>query len=180
MIRAAIVLIGAIAALITVASHAKADNNPFSGATSIDMAMTRDVDQPINISKYKAKIRHLARNRNTGFGTTIISSTTNEAAKINIGPETCIASEYGVGDGYHGKRAADGSIFNTYASAPYTVAHRTRRLGSYVTVTNLATGLSIRAKVTDRGPFYHARCVDVGRAGALAIGMSGLAKVTVR
>lgn len=126
-------------ALLCVPFIAYADNNPFSGATSIDVVMTRD--RPA---------------------------------------ETCIASEYGVGDGYHGKRAADGSIFNTHASAPYTVAHRTRRLGSYVTVTNLATGLSIRAKVTDRGPFYHARCVDLGRAGALAIGMRGLAKVTVR
>jgi rare lipoprotein A len=134
MIRA----IAIIAVLLAVPAHAK-DNNPFSGATSISVAMTRD--RPA---------------------------------------ENCTASEYGIGDGYHGKRAADGSIFNTHASAPYTVAHRTRRLGSYVTVTNLATGLSIRAKVTDRGPYYHARCVDLGRAGARAIGMSGLAKVTVR
>lgn len=155
MIRAAIVLIGAIAALITIASHAKADNNPFSGATSIDVVMTQD---------RHTQSQHLTL-----------------ADKVVGRPsETCIASEYGVGDGYHGKRAADGSIFNTYASAPYTVAHRTRLLGSYVTVTNLATGRSIRAKVTDRGPFYHARCVDLGRAGALAIGMSGLAKVRVQ
>jgi rare lipoprotein A len=32
--------------------------------------------------------------------------------------ETCIASQYGVGDGYHGKRAASGAIFNTYAANP--------------------------------------------------------------
>jgi rare lipoprotein A len=29
--------------------------------------------------------------------------------------ETCIASQYGVGDGYHGRRAAGGSICNSYA-----------------------------------------------------------------
>jgi peptidoglycan lytic transglycosylase len=40
--------------------------------------------------------------------------------------ETCIASQYGVGDGYHGKRTASGAIFNTYATSPYTVAHKTR------------------------------------------------------
>lgn len=93
--------------------------------------------------------------------------------------ETCIASQYGIGDGYHGKRAADGSIFNTHASDPYTVAHRTRPFGSFVTVTNLANGRSIRARVTDRGPFIRGRCVDLGRAGANAIGMGGLARVSV-
>jgi rare lipoprotein A len=93
--------------------------------------------------------------------------------------ETCIASQYGVGDGYHGKRAADGSIFNTYASKPYTLAHKTLPFGRFVTVTNLANGLSIRARVTDRGPFVRGRCVDLGRAGAVAIAMDGLAKVIV-
>lgn len=93
--------------------------------------------------------------------------------------ETCTASQYGVGDGYHGRRAADGSRFNTWATSPYTVAHVRRKLGSFVTITNLANGLSIRAKVTDRGPFYHARCVDLGRAGANAIGMGGTARVKV-
>jgi rare lipoprotein A len=94
-------------------------------------------------------------------------------------PETCIASQYGIGDGYNGKRTASGSIFNTYASQPYTVAHRTRRLGSWVTVTNLRNGRSIRAKVTDRGPFVRGRCIDLGRAGANAIGMGGTARVLV-
>lgn len=93
--------------------------------------------------------------------------------------EVCTASQYGLGDGYHGRRAADGSRFNTFATSPYTVAHIRRRLGSFVIVTNLANGRSIRAKVTDRGPFYHGRCVDLGRAGADAIGMGGTARVRV-
>lgn len=93
--------------------------------------------------------------------------------------ETCIASQYGVGDGYHGKRTASGERFNTYATSPYTAAHRTRRLGSFVTVTNLANGRSIKAKVTDRGPFVRGRCVDLGRAGANALGMGGTARVSV-
>lgn len=93
--------------------------------------------------------------------------------------ETCLASQYGVGDGYNGKRTASGAIFNTYANNPYTVAHKTRRFGSFVTVTNLDNGKSIRARVTDRGPFYHARCVDLGRAGANAIGMGGTGRVSV-
>ncbi len=34
--------------------------------------------------------------------------------------ETCTASQYGVGDGYHGKRTASGERFNTHA---LTAAH---------------------------------------------------------
>lgn len=109
--------------------------------------------------------------------------------------ETCEASQYGVGDGYHGKRTASGAIFNTYAkgtpSDPYTVAwppdrvaHRNgwsaRALGSWITITNLANGRSIRAKITDRGPFIRGRCVDLGRSGANAIGMGGTARVSVQ
>lgn len=94
--------------------------------------------------------------------------------------EVCEASQYGVGDGYHGKKTASGQRFNTYANNPYTVAHRTRPFGSWVTVTNLRNGLSIRAVVTDRGPFAKGRCVDLGRAGANAIGMGGTARVEVR
>lgn len=95
--------------------------------------------------------------------------------------ETCIASQYGVGDVYQGKPTASGAIFNTYANSPYTVAmKKPQPLGSFVTVTNLANGRSIRAKVTDRGPFVRGRCVDLGRAGANAIGMGGLARVSVQ
>lgn len=90
--------------------------------------------------------------------------------------ETCIASQYGIGDGYHGKRAADGSIFNTHA---LTAAHKTRKFGSRVTVTNLSNGRSVVVRITDRGPFIKGRCIDLSRAGANAIGMGGLARVSV-
>lgn len=95
--------------------------------------------------------------------------------------ETCTASQYGVKDGYHGGRVACRGLgpFNTYASSPYTVAHKTKACGSWVTITNRGNGRSIRAKVTDRGPYIKGRCVDVGRAGAIALGMGGLAPVSV-
>ncbi|MCW2783322.1 MAG: rare lipoprotein [Marmoricola sp.] len=90
--------------------------------------------------------------------------------------EVCIASQYGVGDGYHGRRTASGEKFNTYA---LTAAHRTRRFGSYVTVTNLANGRSVAVRINDRGPFVRGRCIDLSRAAADAIGMGGLARVRV-
>jgi rare lipoprotein A (peptidoglycan hydrolase) len=91
--------------------------------------------------------------------------------------ETCIASQYGVGDGYHGRRMASGEQFNTYA---LTAAHRTRRFGSHVTVTNKANGRSVRVRITDRGPLIKGRCIDLSRAAANAIGMGGIARVTVQ
>lgn len=94
--------------------------------------------------------------------------------------EICQASQYGVGDGYHGRRTASGARFNTYAADPYTVAHKTRPLGSWVTITNVRNGRTIRAVVNDRGPFVAGRCVDLGRAGAIAIGMGDLATVSVQ
>lgn len=143
MIRNLFAALLSCALLITsIAAGAKEnekDKNPFSGAVSIDVTMTRDPD-----------------------------------------PETCEASQYGVGDGYQGRRTASGTIFNTFATSPYTVAHRTRPFGSFVTITNLKNGKSIRAVVTDRGPHVAGRCVDLGRAGANALRMGGTAQVSVQ
>ncbi|WP_441252668.1 septal ring lytic transglycosylase RlpA family protein [Tardiphaga sp. 71_E8_N1_1] len=90
--------------------------------------------------------------------------------------ETCIASQYGVGDGYHGRRTASGEQINTYA---LTAAHRTGRFGGHVTVTNKANGRSVRVRITDRGPFIKGRCINPSRAAANAIGMGGTARVTL-
>ena len=91
--------------------------------------------------------------------------------------ETCTASHYGIGDSYHGRRTASGERFNTHA---LTAAHRTRRFGSHVTVTNLGNGRSVRVRISDRGPFIKGRCIDLSFAAAKAIGMGGLAKVSVQ
>lgn len=90
--------------------------------------------------------------------------------------ETCIASQYGTGDGYGGKRTASGEIMRPSA---LTAAHRTRRLGSSVTVTNLGNGRTVSVRINDRGPFVKGRCIDLSRAAANAIGMAGLARVSV-
>jgi rare lipoprotein A len=100
--------------------------------------------------------------------------------------EVCTASQYGVGDGYNGRRAASGRIFNTYAGAsgreddPYTIARPSRAdLGRRFRITNLKNGNSIEALSTDLGPFIAGRCVDLGRAGADALGIGGLGFVRV-
>ncbi|HND00082.1 MAG TPA: septal ring lytic transglycosylase RlpA family protein [Myxococcota bacterium] len=95
--------------------------------------------------------------------------------------ERCVASHYGVGDGLHGGRVACRGLgpFNTHATSPYTAAHRTAPCGSWLLVTSLRTGQSIRVLVTDRGPFVRGRCIDLGIAGARALGISGVGRVSV-
>lgn len=91
--------------------------------------------------------------------------------------ETCIASHYGVGDGYGGKRTASGETMNPGAM---TAAHRTLPFGSVVRVTNLANGMSVTVRINDRGPFVAGRCIDLSYGAARAIGMGGSARVTVQ
>lgn len=93
-----------------------------------------------------------------------------------IAAETCIASHYGVGDGYGGKRTASGETMNPNAM---TAAHRTLPFGTRVRVTNHANGRSVTVRISDRGPFVKGRCIDLSYGAARAIGMGGTARVTV-
>jgi rare lipoprotein A len=65
----------------------------------------------------------------------------------------------------------------TYAM---TAAHKTRRFGSHVTVTNLVNGRFTTVRINDRGPFVRGRCIDLSRAAADAIGMGGTARAPVQ
>jgi rare lipoprotein A len=60
-----------------------------------------------------------------------------------------------------------------------TCAHRTRALGSMVTVTH--AGHSIQCRVNDRGPFVRGRIIDVSTSAARALGMigAGILRVSV-
>ena len=62
-----------------------------------------------------------------------------------------MASQYGINDGYHGKRTVSGERFNTHATSPYTVAHKRRSFGTMLTITNRANSRSIRARVSVAG-----------------------------
>jgi len=60
-----------------------------------------------------------------------------------------------------------------------TAAHKTLRCGSRARVTNKANGQSVRVRINDRGPFEEGRVIDLTPAAAKAIGMTGLARVSV-
>lgn len=93
--------------------------------------------------------------------------------------QVCEASHYGHGDGYNGRRTANGETFNTYRH--FTAAMRKPQpFGSWVTVANLGNGKSVRVRINDRGPFVARRCVDLSYVAARAIGMDGTARVSVQ
>ena len=52
-----------------------------------------------------------------------------------------------------------------------SVAHRTYPFGTMLRMTNPVTGVSVVARVNDRGPFVKGRSLDVSRAAAERLGM---------
>jgi rare lipoprotein A len=90
--------------------------------------------------------------------------------------EVGLASWYGAP--FHGRRTANGEVYNMNAM---TAAHKTMPLPSYALVRNRSNGKQIVVRVNDRGPFkYEGRVIDLSRAAARKLGISGLGKVEVR
>jgi rare lipoprotein A len=86
------------------------------------------------------------------------------------------ASFYGMGDGFHGLRAADGSRFDAHG---LTTAHKTLPFGTRLRVTNPANNRSVTVTVTDRGPFIAGRSLDLsyGAFSRIASPGQGVARV---
>ena len=80
------------------------------------------------------------------------------------------------GPGFHGKKTANGERFNTH---DLTAAHKTLPFGTKVRVTNEQTGKSVVVRINDRGPYAHGRVIDLSKAAAEAVGISGVSKVTL-
>lgn len=88
-----------------------------------------------------------------------------------------LASMYGSSrDGYAGGRTASGERVH---SGALTAAHRSLPFGTMVRVTNRRNNRSVVVRINDRGPFVRGRVIDLTPAGAHAIGMSGLAPVSL-
>jgi rare lipoprotein A len=76
------------------------------------------------------------------------------------------------------QRVASGGWFNPNAM---TAAHKTLPFGTLVRVTNLNNGRTVTVRINDRGPFVRGRVIDLSRAAASAVGMTGagLARVSL-
>ena len=61
-----------------------------------------------------------------------------------------------------------------------TAAHRTLPFGTVVAVTNKENGRSALVRINDRGPFVRGRIIDLTPRAAKTLGVSGLAKVSLK
>jgi len=88
--------------------------------------------------------------------------------------EEGIASWYGVP--YHGRRAANGEIYDMYQ---HTAAHRTLPFNTVVRAVSLKNGRKTEVRITDRGPFVEGRIIDLSLAAARDLDMvaDGIARV---
>jgi len=89
--------------------------------------------------------------------------------KVRLGEvERGVASWYG--EPYHGRRAANGEVFDMGA---LTAAHRTMPFGTWLRVDNETNRKSVNVRVIDRGPFVQGRVIDLSRRAAEEISMIG-------
>lgn len=100
--------------------------------------------------------------------------TVGTEVKAASGQQAGVASWYG--PGFHGRKTANGERFDMNA---LTAAHRTLPLGTQVRVTNTHTGQSVVVRINDRGPYVGQRVIDLSKASAQAIGIAGVAKVSI-
>lgn len=87
-----------------------------------------------------------------------------------------VASYYS--DKFNGRRTANGERFDNGAM---TAAHRSLPFGTLIEVTNMRNGKKVVVRVNDRGPYAHARVLDLSRSAARQLGMhnTGVAQVKV-
>jgi rare lipoprotein A len=85
-------------------------------------------------------------------------------------PQSGIASTYSDSKTASGERMKSGEL---------TAAHRSLPFGTKIKVTNHHTGRSVVVRINDRGPFVKGRVIDLSPAAARAIGVNGLAQVSL-
>lgn len=95
--------------------------------------------------------------------------------KRGLSTERGMASWYG--RDFHGRRTANGEIYNMYGNS---AAHKTLPFGTVVSVENLDNGKTLTTRINDRGPFVRGRIIDLSYGAAKEIRMIGPGVARVR
>lgn len=74
------------------------------------------------------------------------------------------------GTPFHGRRTANGEIYNMYAM---TAAHKSLPFGTRLLVVNPTNDRSLVVRINDRGPYIAGRIVDLSYAAAKELDMVG-------
>lgn len=81
----------------------------------------------------------------------------------DLAGRACYYSDY-----FEGRKTASGERFR---HKQLTAAHRTLPMGTWLEVTSVETGKTIRLKVNDRGPYSGGFVLDLTKAAARALGV---------
>ncbi len=108
-----------------------------------------------------------------------VKNTSYKPREVKSYTQVGMASWYGKRDGFHGKKTANGDIYNRHM---LTAAHKTLQLPSIVKVTNLSNKKSVIVLVNDRGPYSKGRIIDISEKAAEMLDMKrqGTAKVKIK
>lgn len=71
------------------------------------------------------------------------------------------------GPGFHGRKTADGSIFN---QNELTAAHKSYSFGTQLKIINPNNNETVTVTINDRGPFVKNRSLDLSRAAMQSLG----------
>jgi len=71
---------------------------------------------------------------------------------------------------FHGKKTANGEIYNMY---DMTAAHKTLPFDTYVRVRNIENNRTAVVRINDRGPFARGRIIDLSYSAAKKLGIVG-------
>lgn len=132
------------------------------------------ITSDVKISNYQ--------NINNIEDTYVQKSENEEQVKIAVVKEPdyfyAVASWYG--PGFHGRKMANGQIFDMYNEN--VIAHKSLPFGTQVEIINPKNDAILYAVVTDRGPYIAGRDFDLSYAGAEKLGVidKGVAKLKVR
>ncbi|HEV7982568.1 MAG TPA: septal ring lytic transglycosylase RlpA family protein [Xanthobacteraceae bacterium] len=117
------------------------------------------------------------QNRRRGVRDRLLASSAPVERKVDQAGESAHSFEgSGLASVYSDHHTASGEEMNPGAM---TAAHRTLPFGTRVTVVNHRNGRSLVVRINDRGPFVHGRVIDLSPAAARALGVDGLAPVSL-
>ncbi len=153
-------------------------DNGWNPANTRIRSITRDDDAPTRRASTQRRAR-VARDADDERPQQRRSRNTRTASLGNdwvgggsAGGSTGMASFY-----WQPQRVASGGWFNPSAM---TAAHKTLPFGTRVRVTHLGNGQSVTVTINDRGPYIAGRIIDLSRAAASAISMTGQGVARVR
>lgn len=90
-----------------------------------------------------------------------------------------IASWYGYESGPRYRRRPRTANGEYFSPKEFTAAHKSLPFGTLVNVTNLSNNKTVVVRINDRGPFVKGRIIDLAKAAANAIGLSGIGRVSL-